>query len=230
MRAPSAARGYASAAAAASVPESAGMDGADPYATSAAAASSSSAYADSGGAAGAGGGGDGAAEGASLSSRPFFGSLLEGMPVLKHRKWPMPPHKKVLWLDVSDAMSPGLMWNDPPSRDPMRAKRLGLFDIQSLNSGICSDRLRRTGKLAKAAQYMSFAKKDNETLDLEFASREDRDWFFTRCNQLFQAFADAYKAGLKGPSVVERARQLMNAHDAGVAPAPATAGRAARRR
>jgi hypothetical protein len=158
----------------------------------------------------AAGTGAGIPEGVPLGSLPFFHSLLEGIPIIKHSAWPAKPKHQLVWLDVSTPREPTFCWGLPAERSqPVESKRLSLLKIRTLNTGLASKRLERYGTAEHAGRYMTFTGYDR-SLDLEFATEEDRTVFFDKSNELFRAFAEAIQGGMDGDAVIAHVSQQVD--------------------
>lgn len=150
-----------------------------------------------------------------LAEHPFVESLLRGMEVQKLRRW-QKPHPKVLWLDVSHAAKPAFRWNDPPGKNPLEARTLGLFDIASLTPGTGTSKKARSHREV-ARRVMYFAVQDprdpervSDTLDLLFDSEQDRQWFFDQCHKMFAAYAEGLKNKFSGPELTDFVRRKID--------------------
>ncbi|KAA0170751.1 hypothetical protein FNF28_01293 [Cafeteria roenbergensis] len=87
----------------------------------------------------------------------FFTAIREGIVLVKHCGWPARPHKRLVWLDVSDGDNPTLRWGpEGGGRSGKQSRSLGLRDIQQFAPGISSQILRRYGRSDQAGRYMSF--------------------------------------------------------------------------
>ncbi|KAA0174446.1 hypothetical protein FNF27_04044 [Cafeteria roenbergensis] len=73
----------------------------------------------------------------------FFTAIREGIVLVKHCGWPARPHKRLVWLDVSDGDNPTLRWGpEGGGRSGKQSRSLGLRDIQQFAPGISSQILR----------------------------------------------------------------------------------------
>lgn len=126
------------------------------------------------------------------------------------------PHRRLLWLDVSDPGRPTLVWHDGDAQAPGRVKskdRLPLVDILDIRAGRQGDVLKRSGRDEDAGKYMTFAS-EGRTLDIEAPSGEGRDWLFKKFADLFQAYATAQQEGLSGDEITTRVMTLMDVEPA----------------
>jgi hypothetical protein len=122
------------------------------------------------------------------------------------------PHKRILWLDITSASHPVLVWNEGDAKDADKVKdkdRLPLIDIVDIKAGQSSTVLNRSGKKEHADRYMSFAG-DARTLDIELPTPEARDWVFKKFADLFQAYATAQLEHLTGDAVTLRVMDIMD--------------------
>ena len=129
--------------------------------------------------------------------RPIFKFLREGFTVFKIATWTMAGGaNRLLWLDTSVPDQPELRWNAGEARDEAAAKRLPLRNIGDLSTGMGSKKLQRRGKQALQTRYMSFkgtsAAGKQISLDLQFSSEDERDWFFNRFHELLHGYAEIF--------------------------------------
>lgn len=122
------------------------------------------------------------------------------------------PHKRLLWLDVSEPASPVLVWHEGDTQAPARVKdkdRLSLVEIVDIRAGRQGDVLKRSGREEDADKYMTFAG-EARTLDIEAPSGAARDWLFKKFADLFQAYATAQQEGLGGDAITGRVADIMD--------------------
>ena len=131
------------------------------------------------------------------SDIPFFAPLVApGIPFIKHGRLGK-PKKRVMFLDISNASDPTLMWHegDFKEKDKVKAKDcLRLIDIADIRAGRSGAVLQRSGVEEHAGRYICFCssgEKDGRTLDVELPSNEARDFLFRKFADLFQAYATA---------------------------------------
>jgi len=131
------------------------------------------------------------------SDIPFFAPLVApGIPFIKHGRLGK-PKKRVMFLDISNASDPTLMWHegDFKEKDKVKAKDcLRLIDIADIRAGRSGAVLQRSGVEENAGRYICFCSsgdKDGRTLDIELPSNEARDFLFRKFADLFQAYATA---------------------------------------
>lgn len=131
------------------------------------------------------------------SDIPFFAPLVApGIPFIKHGRLGK-PKKRVMFLDISNASDPTLMWHegDFKEKDKVKAKDcLRLIDIADIRAGRSGAVLQRSGVEENAGRYICFCssgEKDGRTLDIELPSNEARDFLFRKFADLFQAYATA---------------------------------------
>jgi len=130
-------------------------------------------------------------------------SLLEGVELLKHCSWPTRPHRRLVWLDVSDPRSPSLMWGLPRrGRKPASARQVRLLRIESINKGMGSERLRRSGSAERQDCYFTVAGRDSTSLDVEFPSPAAREAFFDGFYAMLAAFGEAYSGDFADDAIV----------------------------
>lgn len=161
---------------------------------------------------------------------PFFWPLVNsGIPFVKHGRAGR-PHKRLMWLDISDPDVPVLCWADTdhvpvgpggstaPTGTGKGAgggvavkdkDRIELREIIDIKAGCVSAPLQRTGSKAKEDLYFSFSA-DKRTLDVEVISKECRDWLFRKFADLFQAYAKAQTEGRHGAGKTLRVLELMD--------------------
>lgn len=141
----------------------------------------------------------------------FFTAIREGIVLVKHCGWPARPHKRLVWLDVSDGDNPTLRWGpEGGGRSGKQSRSLGLRDIQQFAPGISSQILRRYGRSDQAGRYMSFSTEDGPTLDLEFETEDDQVAFFNHAHAMLSAYAEAFSAGLTGDAVTASVALTMD--------------------
>lgn len=122
------------------------------------------------------------------------------------------PHKRLLWLDITDAGHPVLVWQEGDRKDYGKVKdkdRLPLIEIIDIKAGQVSPVFMRSGTKADQDKYMTFAAEER-TLDVEAVSTEARDWMFKKFADLFQAYATAQMEGLKGDDITLRVADIID--------------------
>ena len=139
------------------------------------------------------------------------------------------PHPRLLWLDISVAAAPVLVWQEGSVKDPARVKdkaRLPLTEIEDIRSGLASDVFQRSGRISDEQRYMTFKAANGRTLDIELPSAASRDWMFARFGQLFNAYAmTLLRDGRSAGDVTRIVRGLMAQCEDDVAPATTVARR-----
>ena len=124
------------------------------------------------------------------------------------------PHKRLLWLDISNPTDPTLMWQEGDFVSPERVKekdRLRLVDIEDVRSGRSTDVLKKSGRDADESKYVSLSFVDgSRTLDMEMPTPEARDWLFKKFAELFQAYATAQTEDLSGDAITLRVADILD--------------------
>jgi len=142
---------------------------------------------------------------------PFVAALLEGLQLTKHCNWPTRPHKRLVWLDASEPRQPAIAWGVPRrGRDPSTARVIPLLKIESINKGIGSDRLRRSGRASREDCYFTIAGREGDSLDLEFPSPSEREAFFDGFYAILAAYGEAFTAELQGPAILAHVRHKVD--------------------
>jgi hypothetical protein len=122
------------------------------------------------------------------------------------------PHRRLLWLDISDAGDPILVWQEGEARNPGRVKdkdKLRLIDILDIRAGRVGPVLERSGKEDDATRYISFSG-EARTLDIELPTPECRDFIFKKFADLFQAYATAQLEHLTGDNITMRVAAIVD--------------------
>lgn len=113
----------------------------------------------------------------------FKEMLLDGFTVLKHGRRGS-PHMRMIFTDMEFKR---IFWQKPSAKDkPKRAKldqSIVLMDVLHVVRGMKTDVLKRSGDVAKYERYMSLVA-DDRTLDLEFPTDAECEFFFQGFDQL----------------------------------------------
>ena len=129
------------------------------------------------------------------------------------------PHKRLLFLDITEPTNPYILWQEGASKGHGSVKdkdRIRLVEIITIVAGKSGEVFARSGKDADSGKYMSF-QCEGRTLDCEFPTTEAATFIFKKFADLFQAYATAQGEKLKGEAVSIRIAAIV---DGGVTPKP----------